>query len=297
MNTHDHISSYELVSSHAAPQRGRSRSLAGAGITLAIGALVLVAVSLNYGKLGLGNSAASLAEIRERDSLLGGPPAPKHAAPPASHMRSKGSALIAHSAATPALTQSLVAESPKILFDVRTADPQIAAYVESGHMKCCVRDNHDLEKEVYPKYYDDFPMDPMCIPGYHMVAEDCIACDAGRYCPSKDDLIYRCPPMTHSPMASGEATSCWCELGWYGVDASMKNGANCHPCPADKFCPGACLCTRPHSGTSQNAAPSPHFPTCCCSTLTRTVVPCTFLVLIFCRPGNRTERLICSEPF
>ena len=140
-------------------------------------------------------------------------------------------------------TQSLayvahVHEGGRVLFDNEKQPREIQAYVNSGHMKCCVRDDHDLEDEVYPKYYDDFPLDPMCIPGYRKDGDDCIACDEGYYCPAKEDRVMKCPEQTWAPLGSGEVTECWCAEGYYGKEPSLQAGADCHKCPVDKFCPG-----------------------------------------------------------
>ena len=75
-------------------------------------------------------------------------------------------------------------------------------------------------------------------PGYRKDGDDCIACDADHYCPTKEDLVLKCPPNTWSPIASGEVSECWCHEGFYGKDPSLQHGADCHPCPADKFCAG-----------------------------------------------------------
>ena len=126
----------------------------------------------------------------------------------------------------------------RVLFDKEKQSKTVQSFIDSGHMKCCVRDNHDLEEEVYPKYFDDFPMDPVCIPGYRKDGDDCIACDANHWCPSKEDLVMECPANTWSPIATGEITECWCEAGFYGKDPSVATGPHCTPCPADKFCAG-----------------------------------------------------------
>ena len=226
---------YELVSSHAAQGR-RARGLTAAAVSLAAGALALVVVGLTFkgGSVGDGATSSSRSLIRQRDALLGGPPAPKEVAPPARHTKLEVVNAVVRS-------QSLAETAPvRVVFDKEAQSKEIRAYVDSGHMKCCVRDNNDLEKEVYPKYYDDFPMDPVCIPGYRKDGDDCIACDAGYYCPMKEDQVLKCPPMTWAPMATGEVTDCWCAEGWYGLNPTVQNGADCHECPADKFCPGAC---------------------------------------------------------
>ena len=218
-------SGYELVSSHAETHRGRPRGFAAAAVSLAAGALALAAVLLSFRQEGAGTSRS---QIRQRDALLGGAPSPIESAPPA-QLRGKSSE-----------AQQLAQEPQegKVLFDIKMQPGEVQAYVAQGHMICCVRDNHDLEDEVYPKYYDDFPMDPQCIPGYRKDGEDCIACDAGHYCPQKEDRMLRCPENTWAPMGSGEVTECWCAEGYYGKEPSLQTGADCHPCPVDKFCPG-----------------------------------------------------------
>ncbi len=247
---------YELVSSHALPQRGRSRGAAAAAALLAAGGLALVAVAVVSGGGLLGGAGeASRSRIQQRDALLqgiqqrgallGGPPAQKgaaHPAPPATALAVRHGAAVVRSRAA---VQSLAEAPPvRVLFDKEAQSQTVQAFVNSGHMKCCVRDNNDLEDEVYPKYFDDFPMDPVCIPGYRKDGNDCIACDADHYCPSKEDLVLKCPPHTWSPIASGEVSECWCHQGFYGKDPSLQNGADCHPCPADKFCAGEKLRAR-----------------------------------------------------
>jgi hypothetical protein len=246
---------YELVSSHASPQRGRSRGAAAASALLAAGglALVVVAVVSGGGLLGgAGEAAASrsliqqrdalLQGIQQRDPLLGGPPAQKGAAHPAPPATALAVRHVATAVRSRAAVQSLAEAPPvRVLFDKEAQSQTVQSYINSGHMKCCVRDNNDLEDEVYPKYYDDFPMDPVCIPGYRKDGDDCIACDADHYCPTKEDLVLKCPPNTWSPIASGEVSECWCHEGFYGKDPSLQHGADCHPCPADKFCAGGKL--------------------------------------------------------
>lgn len=224
---------YELVSSHAEAHRGRSRGFTAAAVSLAAGALALAAVLLSF-RPEDGRMSTSQSDIRQRDALLGGPPSPITSAPPA-QLRGKSSFAPLERPRTQELAQ-LAQE--KVLFDLNAQPKDIQAYVAQGHMKCCVRDNHDLEDEVYPKYYDDFPMDPQCIPGYRKDGDDCIACDAGHYCPAKEDRVLKCPENTWAPLGSGEVTECWCAEGYYGKEPSKQTGADCHPCPVDKFCPG-----------------------------------------------------------
>jgi len=229
-----HSGAYELVSSHQA-LRGRSQGLTVAAVILTAGALALVTVILMSGG-GLENFAASQSLIRRRDALLGGPPAPSR--PPA-ETRSEGNlAAGSHSLAALSKVQSLAQVTTRVIFSKEAQTQQIQAFIDSGHMKCCVRDNNDLQDEVYPKFYNDFPMDPVCIPGYRKDGDACIACDEGFYCPAKEDQMLQCPPQTWAPLASGEVTECWCAAGHYGKDPSKQTGADCHACPADTFCPG-----------------------------------------------------------
>jgi hypothetical protein len=222
---------YELVSSHAEARRGRPRGLMAA-VSLVAGALALAAVALSFGREDAGG-ASSHSRMRQRDALLGGPPAASKSAPPAqlrldrAQPATESLAYVAH-----------IHQGGRVLFDKEKQSREIQAYVNGGHMKCCVRNDHDLEDEVYPKYYDDFPLDPMCIPGYRKDGDDCIACDEGYYCPAKEDRVMKCPERTWAPLGSGEVTECWCAEGYYGKEPSLQAGADCHICPVDKFCPG-----------------------------------------------------------
>ena len=240
--------SYELVVSHnAVEQRRRSRGLAAA-VSLSAGTLIAVVLSLR-GQTG------SFWLMRQRDALLGGPRGPREVAPPGkaarlpsdvpvvAKVRTADDAARLEVLSTSYLqrgehTPERAAFHDKVLLDMDKIDKHVASWIKLGHMKCCVRKGSDLEEEVYMKYYDDFPLDPECIPGYHKVDDECLACDAGTYCPAKKDLIFQCPENMHSPIATAEETGCWCDQGFYGVDPSIFKGANCQPCPADKFCPG-----------------------------------------------------------
>jgi hypothetical protein len=312
---------HELCAAHAVAQRGRSRGAASAVALLVAGGLALVAIALVAGGLGADGKERS-SRIQQRDALLGGPPAPKEAAPPATALAGRHGAAVGSPAATQSLwegfinmpevdsrepvtlhkstaaqehsllgklqtlegtikkatglmrggiskaVQSLSAPllqksdgsrvqlgSPpvRVLFDKEKQSKTVQSFIESGHMKCCVRDNRDLEEEVYPKYFDDFPMDPVCIPGYRKDGDDCVACDANHWCPSKEDLVMECPANTWSPIATGEVDGCWCEAGFYGRDPSIATGPHCTPCPADKFCAGWQLRGQTGAEVGQNA--------------------------------------------
>ena len=144
-----------------------------------------------------------------------------------------------------ARVQSLDEAPPRIILDISKQPKEVQAFINSGHMICCVRVGEDLSKEVYPKFYDDFPLDPQCIPGYRKdtSTKECLACDADHYCPARMDVIFHCPPETSAPPGSGEITECWCQQGYYGKNPKYDRGvfltADCQPCTVDKFCPGA----------------------------------------------------------
>ena len=74
------------------------------------------------------------------------------------------------------------------------------AKITTGYMTCCRRHGNDHVKEAYTHYFEDFPVEPLCIPGYHLIGKHlaptflqepphasnpghCIACDANTYCP------------------------------------------------------------------------------------------------------------------
>ncbi len=40
------------------------------------------------------------------------------------------------------------------------------AQIYQGYMVCCVRDDKDIPPPAYHGYFEDWPIDPVCIPGY-----------------------------------------------------------------------------------------------------------------------------------
>eukprot|EP00960_Hanusia_phi_P061266 764793-Hanusia_phi.AAC.1 len=134
------------------------------------------------------------------------------------------------------------AASSDWIFNQSTAPADVRGKIESGWMVCCKRKGSDIPPPAYLGYYNDFPMVPVCIPGYNLLdtsnGPTCTACEEGKFCPEKKDLVFTCPAPLTSRRASGSIEDCWCPAGMYGVDATHENNGNCHSCPVDHFCPG-----------------------------------------------------------
>jgi hypothetical protein len=164
--------------------------------------------------------------------------------------------------------------SPEFMYD--HARHEDKAKINTGYMTCCKRRGHDIEAPLFTGYYSDWPKEPLCIPGYHLLGEHleppvlidppnlnnpghCVVCDAGTYCPEVDDHIFKCPPPLMSLQGAAEETDCWCAPGYRGgPDANMQkfseahrkgleaglahdimheDPGDCKMCDVDRFCP------------------------------------------------------------
>ena len=55
------------------------------------------------------------------------------------------------------------------------------AQIYQGYMVCCKRDDKDIGPPAYkPHYYEDWPIDPLCIPGYVQVGCTFVCCKTGK---------------------------------------------------------------------------------------------------------------------
>jgi hypothetical protein len=164
--------------------------------------------------------------------------------------------------------------APEFMYD--HARHEDKAKINTGYMTCCKRRGHDIEAPLFNGYYSDWPKEPLCIPGYHLLGEHleppvlidppnpnnpghCVACDAGTYCPDVDDHILKCPPPLMSLPGAAEDTDCWCAPGYRGgPDANLQkfseahrkglvaglavsviheDPGDCKMCDVDHFCP------------------------------------------------------------
>eukprot|EP00961_Rhodomonas_salina_P192277 2594549-Rhodomonas_salina.1 len=116
------------------------------------------------------------------------------------------------------------------------------AQITQGYMVCCIRDDSDIPPPVYgpaADYYEDWPIDPICIPGYVKVGEECEECPRNTYCPAKVDLVKQCPPPLASRLATRDVKGCWCPPGTEGSQSDVTNlKPVCNTCPVDTYCPG-----------------------------------------------------------
>ena len=107
--------------------------------------------------------------------------------------------------------------------------------INTGNMKCCIRDGSDVPPPVYMGAYGDWPK-ILCVPGYMIdfKSDDCVTCEAGQYCPMRSDYWHQCPPYLTSRPGSAELSDCWCAAGYYGKSGEQQ----CFPCAPGSMCPG-----------------------------------------------------------
>ena len=134
--------------------------------------------------------------------------------------------------------QSLDTVKHKQFSELAQFSKDIMDQINTGNMKCCIRDGSDVPPPIYQGAYGDWPK-ILCVPGYMIdntlpPGQDCVPCSAGLYCPMRSDYWYTCPSYLTSRPASVALTDCWCSPGFYG-----KAGVQaCLSCPVDSFCPG-----------------------------------------------------------
>jgi hypothetical protein len=98
--------------------------------------------------------------------------------------------------------------------------PETVEKINNGHMKCCARAGADIPPPAYTGGYGDWPK-IICIPGYRLdstlpAGQNCILCEAGSYCPTRDANIYSCPQNLWSSPGSSALADCWCAPGYFG---------------------------------------------------------------------------------
>jgi hypothetical protein len=112
---------------------------------------------------------------------------------------------------------------------------EIMDQINSGNMKCCIRDGSDVPPPIYQGAYGDWPK-ILCVPGYiiDLKSQECGMCEAGQYCPMRSDHWHLCPAYLTSRPGSTELSDCWCAAGLYGKAGAQE----CFPCPSGSMCPG-----------------------------------------------------------